>query len=135
MTVYLVTSGCYSDYRVDAAFSSRKIAQNYIDKRLEKDHSYRDSGIEEYEIDALAKSEHFDVWYVRMWLDDGSVIWKNQQSVFEPKYRSRLDNRGGTYSDRPIIDATSSVSEEHAIKIAAEERQRYLREQAQGIEN
>lgn len=31
-TIYLVTSGCYSDYSIEAAFSSRELAEQFIGK-------------------------------------------------------------------------------------------------------
>ena len=71
MKIYAVNSGCYSDYRVDALFSTRKKAERYMAGI--KDGDYND--IEEYEldpdtIDLIAKG--YSVWRVHM-LKDGST--------------------------------------------------------------
>lgn len=39
--VYIVTSGCYSDYIIDAIFSTRELAEEYIDNG----NGYNDSEI------------------------------------------------------------------------------------------
>lgn len=45
--VFIVTSGCYSDYQIEAVFSTNEKAEEYIDS-----HKYPDDfGIEEYGID------------------------------------------------------------------------------------
>lgn len=50
--VYIVTSGCYSDYGIEACFSTKEKAQEYINNsKKTKNYSYRDIGIEEYELD------------------------------------------------------------------------------------
>lgn len=54
--VYLVTSGEYSDYRINAVFSTRQKAQKYIDKYGTYNalsYSCYTYEIEEYEIDPL----------------------------------------------------------------------------------
>lgn len=54
MKVYIVTSGIYEDYHIDAVFSTRKDAELYIATHgWESDDNYysMDSYIEEYEMD------------------------------------------------------------------------------------
>lgn len=46
-TIYIVTSGSYSDYGIDAVFSSEENAQTFIDQNS----PFLDMGIEEYELD------------------------------------------------------------------------------------
>ena len=43
-TVYIVTSGCYSDYSIDAVFSTREAAEAYIGTKTNRD-------IEEWQVD------------------------------------------------------------------------------------
>lgn len=50
--VFIVTSGLYSDYGINAVFSSRELADNYING----DEDYR---IEEYDIDTKEKNEKY----------------------------------------------------------------------------
>ena len=55
--VYLLTAGCYSDYHIVGAFSSRKLAEEAIDKLSERKGDYYNGflhdlpEIEEYELD------------------------------------------------------------------------------------
>lgn len=49
-SVYLVTSGTYSDYTVHAAFSTREKAERYIAREFLLD-KWADLGIETYELD------------------------------------------------------------------------------------
>lgn len=54
--VYLVTSGDYSDYGINAAFSTAELAQAYCDEMNTKDgtytHTYKEYGVEIYDLDA-----------------------------------------------------------------------------------
>lgn len=51
MKIYVVTSGCYSDYRIEAMFSTREKAQKYIDAA--KFDEYNEiNGIIEYDVDS-----------------------------------------------------------------------------------
>ena len=74
-TVYAVSSGSYSDYRVNALFSSKEKAKEFIEV-MQKDNPYSDyNGIEEYQLDPptvdLIK-RGYSVWNVLM-LRDGEV--------------------------------------------------------------
>lgn len=55
-TVYLVTSGCYSDYRLDAIFSTREKAQKYINIRKREENYWDPNDIEEWTLDELEKA-------------------------------------------------------------------------------
>ena len=62
--VYIVTSGCYSDYTINACFSTKEKAQEYINNsKKTQDYSY-DIGIEEYELDG--KTDIVNVIHVFM---------------------------------------------------------------------
>ena len=50
MKVYIVTSGAYSDYEIDAVFSTREMAEKYI--ATNNTHDYPYEYIEEYEVDS-----------------------------------------------------------------------------------
>lgn len=50
--VYIVTSGCYSDYSIRACFSTREAAQALIDEWRERnDYRVSDANIEEWDLD------------------------------------------------------------------------------------
>ena len=48
MKIYIVTSGCYSDYGIDKVFSTEEKAISFINT-ICKDNSYKDYIIEEHD--------------------------------------------------------------------------------------
>lgn len=44
--VYIVTSGCYSDYSINHVFSTRELAEKWMGEKIDDDYQ-----VEEYEID------------------------------------------------------------------------------------
>lgn len=60
MQVYVVTSGEYSDYRIDAIFSTRELAQEYVDLKEFTD-EYETYHIQSWEVDELHPSEFVDL--------------------------------------------------------------------------
>ena len=49
--VYVVTSGCYSDYQIEAIFSSKEKAELYVATHFDYNRdSYDDAFIEEYDV-------------------------------------------------------------------------------------
>ncbi len=140
--VYLVTSGSYSDYAIDGAFSTRELAQAYIDKAkgiCQADGSYdvgnvywaSDAGIEEWPLDKESDAKQFTFWTVGMMADDGSVIEavRSSQEFGHPESLvTQLAVPVPMYNNRLIIRVRSVKSGDHALKLAAEARQRWLRE-------
>ena len=64
-TVYAVNSGTYSDYRIDAVFSSRKLAEEFM--AFVKSDDYND--IEEFQIDIPTTNmlkRGYSIWRVHM---------------------------------------------------------------------
>jgi len=49
--VYIVTEGCYSDYAIEACFSTKKKAQEYINNSKKIENSWYEPTIEEWELD------------------------------------------------------------------------------------
>jgi hypothetical protein len=128
-TIYAVNSGSYSDYSIDALFSSKELAEDYMAKV--KDGDYND--IEEFQLDppdADFIKRGYSVWSVHM-LKDGTterithgtdsydignagshIIWKRSTA---PAYRGKgvLDI---------LISDVWAKTEKHAIKIVNEKR-------------
>jgi hypothetical protein len=144
-TIYVVTSGSYSDYGINAMFSTRELAQEYIDKAIAaKDadgEEYNVSGvywagdaqIEEWSLDEQRDAAVTTKWRVGMLLDDGSVPegpyeQKEFESVSKESVVEQYDANVPCYSNRPIVRVISYKSAEHALKLAAEQRQKWLRE-------
>lgn len=65
-TIYVVTQGDYSDYHIEAMFSTRDLADLYIERRKEHYGGGYDGGVEEYELDSIN-----DAWLA------GKVKWWN----------------------------------------------------------
>lgn len=53
--VYIVTEGCYSDYHIEACFSTKKEAQKYIDNAKQVEKFWEEPTIEEWELDGSTK--------------------------------------------------------------------------------
>ena len=62
--IYIVTSGEYSDYRIDAVFSTRELAEDYIQ------HNGTDYRIEEYNLDEEI-DRNTKLWRVEFDIKDG----------------------------------------------------------------
>jgi hypothetical protein len=132
MTVaYIVTRGCYSDYSISSVFSSESLAQAYIDKHLSKaDYQIETYNVDEdkdvvmqtfweYEIEADSGN-----YYKRYKADTESMRMNGEKALCNPfRSRSSTRRRYGVI----VISSQSTVSFEHAKKVAAEARQCYLR--------
>lgn len=49
--VYIVTEGCYSDYHIEACFSTKKKAQEFINNAKKVENFWDEPTIEEWELD------------------------------------------------------------------------------------
>jgi len=126
-TIYLVTSGEYSDYHVEACFSSKEKADVYIQK-FDKVHSFTIAQIETYhlddpEIDALVIKPE---WCARVNLVTGEIFEDGSTDMLAQPHK-----RGKSHA--PIIGynhviSRSYTSQKHANKLAVEARQKWLRE-------
>jgi hypothetical protein len=142
--VYVVTSGCYSDYGINGIFSTRELAQEWIDKAANVAAMKDDEGcnlwiyggeadakIEEWELDALQYARIFKKWHFGMFLDDGSLendVHEGQEFGVPHKGTATIAERVPAYDGRPCVRVESCKSAEHAKKLAVEARQKWLRE-------
>jgi hypothetical protein len=133
--IYAVSSGDYSDYRVNALFSSKKLAEEFIEV-MQKDNLYGGDyyGIEEYELDPptvdLIK-RGYSVWSVLM-LQDGTV--ERTHKTDNDKYdvsnagfcRIWERTKAPAFKGKGIPDALNmkvwAKTEQAAIKIVNEKR-------------
>lgn len=85
-TIYAVSSGSYSDYGINAMFSTRELAQAFIDAR-EWSH-YDQPEIEEWELDPNPNTarEGYDWYRVTMALQSGDAALadKRERSPYSP---------------------------------------------------
>ena len=132
-SVYIVTSGEYSSYHIDAVFLTRAEAEAWIApvkanreaQRLDGQlvSPYDDFEIEEYGIG-------FDPIKVRsVW----AVSFNREGNVRESRLLGWDAYPGGPYERKPPYDQTEHIyvaveasDREHAIKIAAEQRAHFL---------
>jgi hypothetical protein len=116
--VYLLTEGDYSDYHIYGIFSTRAAAEEIAAESP-------DLEIEEYELDALVGKSYGPVWRAVIFKQDGRM-------PYEPsKYRMIRHPTGvivGEYDQHFVVD--SPISAEHAVKVAIEKRQGWLRNRA-----
>lgn len=130
-TIYAVTSGSYSDYRVVALFSTREKAQDYKDTVLKNEY---DSGIEEYQLDPDTTDllrRGYAVWRVIM-LRDGSTerVYRPDNGRYDvedaPSFHIWKRTEASAYIGKGIPDALAASvwakSEKAAIKITNEKR-------------
>lgn len=123
MKVYIVSDGEYSDYAIQGIFSTEVVANAY------KDACHPLGQVEAWDVDERAGASLRPCWKVMIQIDDGSVIetWSTQTEALGTE-------RGGAFRFQAIgrcpvrVSALSYVSASHALKLAVEERQAWLRE-------
>jgi hypothetical protein len=141
--IFIVTSGCYSDYSIYGVFSTRKKAQELIDRvRSFKDEDgysllywAADADIEEWPLDELLSHTRQTYWSCGIRMDNGAIVEShgNPRQTFERPFRSEVTQHAVSipaYGGEKVSRVRSTVSMEHAIKVAAEDRQKFLRESA-----
>jgi len=68
MKVYIVTSGCYSEYRIEKVFTNREKAEKYV---LFHSGGYDEPKIEEYETEGDFDFYQIKYFYARYEVDEG----------------------------------------------------------------
>lgn len=82
--IYVVTEGEYSDYHIEACFSTKKKAQEYIKNSKKVNGSYYYPDIEEYELDS--NSDIVDVIYLTF-----TFTSPLSKKTHEEKIETRID--------------------------------------------
>jgi hypothetical protein len=133
--IYAVSSGSYSDYRVDALFSSRKLAEEFMS--LVNDNDYND--IEEYELDpptANLIKRGYSVWRVHM-LKDGTTerverMGNDKYDVTNIGHSIWERTKAPAYRGKGIPDILTSTvwakTGKQAVKIVNEKRTQMIAE-------
>jgi hypothetical protein len=135
MTVYVVCSGEYSSYHIDAIFSDVRLAEEFRDK-MANSTSFEHSSpeIEEWELDKEKDARTERTFRASINLETGAleeqtdveVIKHDKLSEVTREYAGIEGAYGHTEWRRAI--ARSTKSQQHANKIVVELRQRWLRE-------
>ncbi len=125
-TVYLLTAGEHSDYRVIGAFSSQDRLEAAI-KSCERD---RFNSVEEHEVDEIPEDACGPAFLTTIDLENGSVrqrheTWPQPRKADGACKISIVSLYGP--SGPSCVHVVSPVSADHATKIAIEKRQEWLR--------
>ena len=147
MKIYVVTSGSYSDYGIDAIFSTKEKAESFVRLGNEKIRNYAKYEVEEWDLDACADQIPRATYEVRGSYDpnlpidavlsypfenpkrfngvgrpfDGEVKWAH------PEERARVEIFNPTMRPEIFsITIKSFISLNHAKKIFAEKMQEIL---------
>ena len=137
-TIYVVTTGEYSDYGICAMFSSKEKADQYCE-RFKKHADYTGYDIEEYTLDPIPDDvyrENKELYHVQMW-KDGTVRQTYTTHLSSHNVQLSFAEYGRMErKDDPVVLCMEvwSKSEEHAIKIVNEKRRQLIAENKWGKE-
>ena len=110
--VFVVTSGEYSDYRIESVFSTRKKASEYLDT---KDDGYT---LEVFDLDAPIERKT-QIYEISFELDKKKV-W-SVRTIGDVRYKDTIHIGGRYFNNRKTIDIyVESDSRKRALKIASE---------------
>jgi len=121
--VYIVTSGSYSDYHINAVFSTEELAQGYIDRWGTSDYD-----IEEWDLDNPNPFERVgkDYYYVAI-RKDGDILDGAKKMPPSAQDESIIPAVYGTTMPWMVVYCWAT-DEKHAIKIANEKRTQAIAE-------
>ena len=111
--VYVVTSGCYSNYSIERVFSTKELADDFCDRY---DNDYQ---VEEYELDGEMPPREEKVFSIWMQLDNKKVFSVGTRNIREKDY-VHVDVTQNSYKIKYIEFCILSDSKERAIKVASE---------------
>ena len=126
-TVYLLTTGDYSDYTVEGVFSTEKAAQQAATK-----YDSGDADVTDFEVDAMDVAGRWLQYTCQLDADGHQAFavdhWR------DPDYSSRVRRRHGECWTGEVIrfSGYSDRSAEDAYRLASEARQEWLRRKALG---
>ena len=125
-TVYLVTRGDYSDYKVLAAFSTKDLAQSYIDVGGSSVQYYgNDANIEEYEMDQPNDWGYITAVYMDR---DGACSVPRTEWMHRPKIYHELYRHFKSDEKQTLYNGVLTWFHERAIKVTNELRTRLIAE-------
>lgn len=124
--VFIVTTGDYSEYSIRAAFSTKELAEAYLEELLRAEHGY--GSIEEWPLNSDLPERAVFVWSVALNLETGEWIRDGGDGGVELRragFRGCRSFRANKW--QKAVMGQSVVSAEHARKLAVEGRQEWLR--------
>ena len=124
MKVYVVTSGKYSDYEIEAVFSTRELADAHIALLFPSEGAREDynAQVQEWEVDGFAGNVFRD-GFCACFAPDGEITNLGSMRVL-----ARPEDRSATPTEWPTgVTVCSLVSPEHAEELAIEKWQAWKR--------
>lgn len=132
-SVFVISHGDYSDYRINRVFSTKELADDYVTK--EKILNDIDYDIEEFPLDEPKVGVLNHLYVSQIGVKDGKINhlqtrfeWSDYRDNPEMQIRELLE---GPENLKFCFVRTSTVSQEGADKLCIETRQRYLAEKEQ----
>lgn len=111
-TIYIVTEGEYSDYRICAVFDNKELAQKYIKATTSNSRWSDEKEIEEWPLNELKKGYKF--FAVNMGKNGNSTV-EEANCIWGPRFFKQ-------YNEEFLKMNVMAKDEKHAIKIVNEKR-------------
>ena len=111
--IYIVTSGEYSDYGINAVFTTKEKAADYVEQHG------TDYNVEEYDLDEEVEKKA-QLWSVGFRVDDGELLEATTRSFEEDKVRDTCSVKLSWSGKLYITFYIDADSMDRAIKIASE---------------
>ncbi len=117
--VYIITSGEYSDYRINAVFLDKENAELYIERANGGEDRWQECGIEEWDVDeevpffGTVYSEHAEIFP-----DQDAHFWASG-SWYEPIDKSGIEVRISEGRNRIFI-SVKGLDEQRVKKVLSE---------------
>ena len=136
--VYVITEGLYSGYRIHGVSLTNEGAEKAIEfAKRAGEYWAPDADVDIWEEDELLTYRRVKSWQVGLRLFDGLLVEPSsgladncERITFEKPFRSRVEQFKFYLDNHTIVRVRSTVSFEHAVKVAVEKRQKWLRSNA-----
>lgn len=133
MKLFTVWVGDYSDRTMYGIFSTKELAEQYIvDVTTTPEYSNyynnNDYTIEEYELDHNINMKYKYVYSIMIDIDGNTKDAPRPAKYLVPGDSRGVSRNYSNYTSGIVFSGRSYESPEHALKLAVEERQKYLRE-------
>lgn len=126
---YLVSSGSYSDYSIDAVFLSRAEAEEFMERRAFSEHD--EARIEEY---GIGLEKYQLAWAVHITRDgeitrcDASGCGGNAHYRIASEFQYQTRSGARPFTGNVLRCRILAPTKEHAIKVAAEKHRQLIAE-------
>ena len=130
--IYIVTTGDYSDYRIEGVFSDKEDAQRLADTITEN--YYYDGEVEEWELDALNQQGIKELCFWDFEYHPQNDEWNGRFHTPRSHWKSDPVNKvtkGKLWDDVVYYIITRGTTKEEALKIANEKIMMFIAKEKQ----